>query len=135
MRPHLALVPFDERRIDGHETDPAAHAQCREHGRLAEADHRDVERTADFQQARLLEMADHEGIIASLFGFKRVADRLRGAAEFRQRVKQMVGRVEAMDLEPDAGTGHGVQQALQPFNVRRLLDRMDEALVPQPRRR
>jgi hypothetical protein len=37
-----------------------------------------------------------------------------------------------MDLEPDVGTGGGVQRRLQPLDVRRLLNRMDEALIPQP---
>src|SRR5262249_25024065 len=45
---------------------------------------------------------------------------------------KMVGRIEAMDLEPDAGTGGCVEQRLQPLDVGRLLDRMDEALIPQP---
>jgi hypothetical protein len=63
---------------------------------------------------------------------ERVADRLRGAAEFRQRMEEMVGRIEAMDLEPDVGTGGCIQRRLQPLDVGRLLGRMDEALIPQP---
>ena len=132
VRVHLALVPIDEYRIDGDETEPPSHAQRRQQIGLAQPDHGDVERAADFQQARLLEMADDEGVISRAFGFERVADRLRGAAEFRQRMEQMVGRIEAVDLEPDAGGGGRVQQRLQPLDVGRLLDRMDEALIPQP---
>jgi hypothetical protein len=36
-----------------------------------------------------------------------------------------------MDFELDAGTGDSVQQALQPLDVRSLLDRMDEVLILQ----
>jgi hypothetical protein len=38
-----------------------------------------------------------------------------------------------MDLEPDAGTGGCVEQRLQPLDVGPLLDRMNKALIPQPR--
>src|SRR5262245_62165352 len=57
-----------------------------------------------------------------------------GCAAQRNSVSgwKMVGRIEAMDLEPDAGTGGCVEQRLQPLDVGRLLDRMDEALIPQP---
>ena len=132
VRSHLPLVPFDEDRIDGHEAEPAPHAQRRKQGRLAQADDRDIERAADFQKAGLLEVADDEGIVSRALRLQRVADRLRGAAEFRQRVEQMIGRIEAVDLEPDAGTGCRVQQTLQPLDVGSLLDRVDEALIPQP---
>jgi hypothetical protein len=54
-------------------------------------------------------MADHEGIISCALGLESVADRLRGAAEFRERVEQMVGRVEAMNFELNAGTRRLVQ--------------------------
>jgi hypothetical protein len=47
-------------------------------------------------------------------------------------MEQVVGRIEAMDLEPDGGTGSRVEQRLQPLDVGRLLDRMNEALIPQP---
>ena len=62
-----------------------------------------------------------------------VADGLRRAAEFRQRMEEVVGRIEAMDLEPDARSGSRVEQRLQLLDVARLLDRMNEALIPQPR--
>ena len=77
-------------------------------------------------------MTNDEAIVSLALRFQSVADGLRGAAEFRQRMEEMVGRIEAMDLELDAGTGGCVQQRLQPFDVRFLLDWMDEALIPQP---
>ena len=130
VRLHLPLVPIDEDRIDGHEAEPAAHAQRRKQIGLAQANHGNVQRAANFQKARLLEMADDECIVARALRLERVADRLRGAAKFRQRMEVMVGRIEAMDFEPDAGTGGRVQQRLQPLDVGRLLGRMDEALIP-----
>ncbi len=100
--------------------------------RLAQADDGNVDRSADLQKAGLLEVADDEGVIARALRLQGIADRLRGAAEFRQRMEQMIGRIEAVYFEPDTRTGHRIQQALQPLDIGRLLGRMDEALVPQP---
>jgi len=47
-------------------------------------------------------------------------------------MEEMIGRIEAMHLEADVGTGGCVERRLQPLDVRRLLGRMDEALIPQP---
>jgi hypothetical protein len=77
-------------------------------------------------------MPDHEGVVTGTLGFERIADGLRGAAEFCQRMKQVIGRIEAMDLELDAWTGHGIQKVLQSPDIWSLLDWMNEALVPQP---
>ena len=38
MSHHLPLVPIDERRVDGHKADPAAHAERREQIGLAQTD-------------------------------------------------------------------------------------------------
>src|SRR5262249_4767306 len=73
-----------------------------------------------------------ERVVSCALRVQSVADGLRRAAEFRQRMEEVVGRVEAMDLEPNVGTGGCVEQCLQPLDVGRLLDRMDEALIPQP---
>src|SRR5262249_45785824 len=73
-----------------------------------------------------------ERVVSCALRVQSVADGLRRAAEFRQRMEQVVGRVEAMDLEPNVGTGGCIEQCLQPLDVGRLLDRMDEALIPQP---
>src|SRR5262245_39306998 len=121
-------MPVDEDRIDGHETKLAPHAQCREQRRFAKTNHGDVDRTADFQKAGLLEVTDNEGVVSLALRVQSVADGLRRAAEFRQRMEEVVRRIEAMDLEPDAS----VEQRLQPLDIGRLLDRMDEALIPQP---
>lgn len=129
---HLPLMPVDEDRIDGHETKLAPHAQCRKQCCFAETNHGDVDRTADFQQAGFLEVTDDEGVVSCALRVQGIADGLRRAAEFRQRMEEVVGRIEAMDLEPDAGTGGCVEQRLQSLYVGRLLDRMDEALIPQP---
>jgi hypothetical protein len=110
----------------------APHAQCREQCRFTETNHGDVDRTADFQKAGLLEVTDDEGVVSLALRVQSVADGLRRAAEFRQRMEEMVGRIKAMDLEPDARTGGCVEQCLQPLDVGRLLDGMDEALIPQP---
>src|SRR6266566_9756374 len=83
-------------------------------------------------QAGFLEVTDDEGVVSCPLRVQSVADGLRRAAEFRQRMEEVIGRIEAMDLEPDAGTGGCVEQRLQPLDVGRLLDRMDEALIPQP---
>ena len=85
------------------------------------------------QKAGLLEVADDEGVVTSALRLQGIADRLRGAAEFRQRVKQMIGRIEAVYFEPVTWTGHRIQETLQPLDIGRLLDRMNEALIPQPR--
>src|SRR6516164_8394386 len=72
----------------------------------------DVDRTADFQKAGLLEVTDDEGVVSLALRVQSVADGLRRAAEFRQRMEEVVGRIKAMDLEPDAGTGGCVEQRL-----------------------
>jgi hypothetical protein len=110
--PHLPLVPIDEDRINGDQAQSACHRARREQIGFTEPDHRDVQRSANFQEARLLEVADDEGIISCAFGLERVADCLRGAAEFRQRVEEMIGRIETVDFELDAGTGNRVQDTL-----------------------
>ena len=130
VSPHLPLVPIDEPRIDGHKADPAAHAErCEEIG-LAQADDGNVDCAANFQEAGLLEMPNDERVISRAFRFQRVADRLRGATEFRERMKVQVGRVEAVDLEFEIGAGDRIEQLLQALDVGRLLDGVDEALVP-----
>src|SRR5262249_36126271 len=75
---------------------------------------------------------DDEGVVPCPLRVQRIADRLRRAAEFGQRMEEVVGRIEATDLEPDARTGSRVEQRLQPLDVGRLLGRMNEALIPQP---
>jgi hypothetical protein len=62
-----------------------------------------------------------------------MADDLRGAAEFRQCMESMGGRIEAMNFEADARARDTVEQRLESLNIRSLFDRMDEALVPDPR--
>jgi hypothetical protein len=77
-------------------------------------------------------MADDESIVSRAFCHQSIADRLRGAAEFRQRMEQMIGRIEAVYFEPVTLTGHRIQETLQPLDIGSLLGRVDEALVPQP---
>ena len=125
-------MPIDEDRIDGHQTKLAAHAQCREQRRFTETNDGNVDRAADLQQAGLLEVTDDEGVVPCPLRVQGIADRLRRAAEFRQRMEEVVGRIEAMDLEPDARTGSRVEQRLQLLDVGRLLGWMNEALIPQP---
>jgi hypothetical protein len=72
----------------------------------------DVEGAADFQEAGFLKVSDDEAVIARALGFECVADRLRGAAEFRQRMEKVVGWVEPVHLEFDAGRCGGVEQRL-----------------------
>ena len=98
-------------RIDGHKADPAAHAERREEIGLAQADDGNVDRAANFQEAGLLEMPNDERVISRAFRFQRVADRLRGATEFRERMKVLVGRVEAVDLEFEIGAGDRIEQS------------------------
>ena len=76
-------------------------------------------------------MADHECIISRALGFERVADGLRSAAEFGERMEEMVGRIKPVHLEADAGTGGRIQRRLQPLDIGRLLDGMDKALIPE----
>src|SRR5262249_5769011 len=95
VRPHLPLMPVDEHRIDGHQTKLAPHAQCRKQCRFTETNHGDIDRTADFQKARLLEVTDDEGVVSCALRVQSVADGLRRAAEFRQRMEEVVGRIKA----------------------------------------
>ena len=132
---NLALVPGDEDGVDGDEADFAAHAQRGEQRRLAETDDGDIERAANFEKPGLLEMADHEGVVSGGLRRERDADRLRRAAKFGKWVKQVIRRIETVDLERDAGAGDRVEVVLQPVDVRGLLRRIDEALIPQPGRR
>ena len=92
-------------------------------------------RAADLQETRLLEMADDEGIVAGALCFECIADGLRRAAKFGQRMEMSVGRVEAMHLEPRRRDRDMVEKSLQALDVRRLLDRMNKALIPDPGRR
>ena len=62
-------------------------------------------------------MTDDESVVSRAFCLKSVADRLRGAAEFRQRMDIMVGRFEAANLEFDAGRSRCIKQILQLFDV------------------
>jgi hypothetical protein len=130
MRGDLALVPVDERRVDGDEADPAGHGQGGQQARLAEPDHRNVDRAADLQQSGFLEMADDEGVIAGAFGFQRVADRLRRATEFGQRMKVPIRRIEAVHFKAHVRRSGLVEKCLQPLDVRLLLERVHETLVP-----
>ena len=57
-------------------------------------------------------MSDDEAVIARALGFECVADRLCGAAEFRQRMEKVVGWVEPVHLEFDAGRCAGVEHCL-----------------------
>jgi hypothetical protein len=76
-------------------------------------------------------MLSPAGVVTGAFRLQGIADRLRGAAELRQRVEQVIGRIEAVHFEPDTRTGHRIQQTLQTLHIGRLLGRVDEALVPQ----
>jgi hypothetical protein len=137
LRPYalnLPLVPIDEHRIDGHKAKPPPHAQRGQKCRLAQSDHGYVDRATDFQKTRLLEVADDEGFISRALRLQSVADRLRGTAKFRQRVEKMVGRFQAVNLEPDTRTGCCIQQSLQALDIGSLLGRVNEALIPQPGR-
>jgi hypothetical protein len=104
--------------------------QRRQQVGLAQADHRDVDERRGSRAARLLEVTDDEGVVARLLASIAFADDLRGAAELGQRVEGMVGRVEPVHLETHAGRRHPGQHGLQPLDVGRLFDRMNEALVP-----
>src|ERR1700733_1982160 len=134
VRHHLALVPGDEARIDGHETDTAAHGERSQQVCFAEPDYWYVQCAADFQKTRLLEMADDERVVAGTLRFDGVTDYLCRAAEFRQRVEVTIGWVKAVDFKLDIRRCNLIQIRLQPFDIRRLLDRMDEALIPDSSR-
>src|SRR4029077_2846788 len=89
---------------------------------------------ADLEKARLLEMAEHEGVVTFFLGPQGVADDLRGGAKFGQRMQGGVGCIEAVDFKARVGSRDLVEQCLQAFDVGRLLHRMNEALVPDPAR-
>ena len=75
-------------------------------------------------------MANDEGVISCTLRFERIADGLRRAAEFCQRMKMPVGRIKTVDFELNVGPGCLVEISLQPLDIGRLLDRMNETLVP-----
>ncbi|MDP1752224.1 MAG: hypothetical protein Q8L22_22465 [Reyranella sp.] len=75
-------------------------------------------------------MTNDESVVASAFGFQRQADRLRGAAELRQRMEEAIGWIEAMDFEANTRPSDVVELGLQARNVGRLLDRVKETLAP-----
>ena len=133
MAAHLPVVPGNENRIDRHQPDALAHAERGQQVGFAERDDRDVDRTADLEKARLLEMAEHEGVVALLLGLQGVADHLTGAAEFGQRMEGMVGRIEAVRFEARIGAGNLVEQRLQALDIGCLPNGMNEALVSDPR--
>jgi hypothetical protein len=47
-------------------------------------------------------------------------------------MERAVGRIEAVNLEADTRARDSVEQRLEALHIRRLFDRMDEALVPDP---
>ncbi len=110
------------------------HAQGRDHVGLSQADHGNIDGAAQLDQGGLLEVAEHEGVVSFLLGLEGVADHLTGAAELAQRMEGEVRRIEAEDLEADARARDRIEHGLQAIDVRRLLDRMNEALVPDPGR-
>ena len=132
IRSDLPLVPIDEDRIDGHQAELPPHAQRRQKICFAEADNRNVDRAADFQKTGLLKMANDECIVTRALCLQSIADRLRGATEFRQRMKEVIRRIQAMNLEAEIDPGYRVEQILQPLDVRCLLDGVNEALIPKP---
>src|SRR3569833_1531539 len=127
-------MPTDENRVDRHEAELTAHTQRSKEIGLSEPNHRDVQHAAHFQKAGLLKMTDHECIVTRTLGFQRMADDLGGAAEFRQRMEMPVGRIETMHFKHGAWCSGRIEEALEPFNVRRLLGGMDEALIPDANR-
>jgi hypothetical protein len=97
---------------------------------VAQADHRDLDGRPALRQARLLEVPQHEGVVALLLGQHAVADGRPGAAELAEQAQVPVGRREAVNLELKPRGGPVVQAGLKARDVRPLLRRIDEALVP-----
>ena len=65
---------------------------------------------------------------------KRIADGLRSAAKFGQRMEMPVGQMSTVNFELRPGTGGMVKKGLQALDIGCLFLRMDKALIPNPDR-
>ena len=64
----LVMKPGNVARIDGDDAAALPELSAMEHRGFAERQHRNIDDGASLVEARILEMADHEGIIALAFG-------------------------------------------------------------------
>ena len=102
-------MPHFEDRIDRDEADAAPELGGQMQCRLARPDDRDMDGGARLVEARILEMAHHEAVEASAFGFERGIHRLDRTAELGQSPEIAVGRAHAIDFDFGAGSGDAVQ--------------------------
>ena len=72
----LIAQPGEERRVDRHQPEGAAERERVQHGGFAQAQDRDVDGGARFEQPRLLEMPEHERRAAAALRLDGVAYRL-----------------------------------------------------------
>ena len=100
------------------------------HRRFAERHHRDVDHRARFVEAGILEMADHERVVAFALGLHRIADDFPGTAEFDDRVRIVVVRGDTPDIDRRAGIDQRGEMASQPIPVDFAVRLVNVALIP-----
>ena len=96
------------------------------------SDNWDVDGRARLIEARVLEVAHDETIIALLFGLNRIVDRPNRTAKFRKPPKIPIRRRHASDLDLDAGRGDFIKISAETVKIRRVLRRIDKALPQHP---
>src|SRR5687768_16424100 len=95
----LLLMPSLKGRVDGDETDVPADLRSPMERRLAEADDGDAERGACLVESGVLEMAQHEGVVAPRACHESVVDRLCGAPELRDSSEVAVAGRHPVDVD------------------------------------
>src|SRR5262249_8934910 len=129
---NLVMKPGNEARIDGHDACALAELAGMKHRGFAKRHHRNVDYRARLVEAGILEMADHERVVAFALGSHRVANHFARAAEFDDRMRVIVVRSDALDIDRGAGIDERGEMVPQPVPVDFAVRLVDVALIPNP---
>ena len=126
----LVMEPGNVARIDRDDAAALAELAAMEHRRFAERQNRNIDDRARFIEAGILEVADHEGIVALPLGPHRVADHFAGAAEFDDGMGIGIVRRNALDVDRRAGIDDFIEMLAQAIPIDLAVLVIDVALVP-----
>ncbi len=126
----LVVEPGNEARIDGDDAGALAKLAGMEHRGFAERHDRNVDDRTRFVKSGVLEVTDDKGVVAFAFGFHRVADDFPGAAEFDDRMRIIVVRGDAFDIDRGAGIDKIGEMAAQAVPIDLAVFFVDVALIP-----
>ena len=132
--PPRVMKPGNEARIDGHDAGALAELACVKHRRFAKCYHRNVDHRARLVEAGILKMTDHKRVVAFALGSHRVADHFPRAPEFDDRMRVIVVRSDALDIDRRAGIDECGEMAPQPVPIDFAVRLVDVTLIPNPDR-